>query len=89
MEDVASTSPASAVAPASVKLGTTAGSATYSGFDIAMQLTGSNYVGYGLSMSGTGTATLFKAVIPTSVITANANSGAWSGLAAARPSRTP
>ncbi|HEY8081281.1 MAG TPA: hypothetical protein VIE15_04255, partial [Acidimicrobiales bacterium] len=81
MEDVSSTSPASAVAPASVKLGATAGSATFSGYDVAFQLTGSNYVGYGLSMSGTGTATLYKAVIPTSVITANANSGAWSGLA--------
>jgi hypothetical protein len=82
LEDVMSTSPASAVKPASVILGTTSGSKTFDGNDIAMSLSGSSYVGYGLGMtsgSSPATATLYKAVIPVSVITANDNSSAWSG----------
>ena len=75
-----STSAASAVKPASVILGTTAGSVTFDAYDIAMTLSGSNYVGYGLGMtsgSSPATGTLYKAVIPVSVITANDNSSAW------------
>ena len=85
LEDVMSASAASAVKPASVILGTTSGSKTFAAYDIAMSLSGSNYVGYGLAMttgSNPTTATLYKAVIPVAVITANANSGAWSGTIA-------
>ena len=85
LEDVMSTSAASAVKPASVILGTTAGSVSYAAYDIAMSLSGANYVGYGMAMtagSNPATGTLYKAVIPVSVITANANSSAWSGTIA-------
>ena len=85
LEDVMSTSPASAVKPASVILGTTSGSKTFDANDIAMSLSGSSYVGYGLGMtsgSSPATATLYKAVIPVSVITANDNSSVWSGTIA-------
>ena len=87
LEDVTSTSPASSVKPASVILGTTAGSQSFTANDVAISLSGSDYVGYGMSMtsgSSPATGTLFKLVIPVSVITANNNSSAWSGL----PSQT-
>ena len=68
--------------PASVILGKSTGSATFAANDVAMSLTGSNYVGYGLGGT-TGSpvsSTLYKVVIPVSVITANSNSSQWSGL---------
>jgi hypothetical protein len=82
LEDVTSTSPAATVKPASVILGTTTGSATFSANDVAVTLSGSNYVGYGLGMSTSTTATLYKVVIPVSLITANNNSNAWIALPA-------
>ncbi|MGA2528770.1 MAG: Ig-like domain-containing protein [Acidimicrobiales bacterium] len=85
LEDVMSTSAASVVKPASVILGTTSGSVMFAAYDIAMKLSGSNYVGYGLAMtsgSNPATGTLYKAVIPVSVITANDNSSTWSGTIA-------
>ena len=82
MDDVLSTSPASAVKPASVILGTTAGSASFAGNDFSLTYVRalSQYIGYGLKMTGTNTATLSKMVIPQSVIYANANSTAWASL---------
>ncbi len=79
--DVVSTSPASAVKPASAVLGTTAGSATFYGNDFALTYVAADqdYIGYGLKMSGTA-AVLSKVVIPQSVIYVNDNSTAWSSL---------
>ena len=80
--DVVSTSPASAVKPASVVLGATAGSATFGGNDFALTYVASDqdYIGYGLKMSGTGAAVLSKAVVPQSIVYANDNSTLWSSL---------
>jgi outer membrane protein OmpA-like peptidoglycan-associated protein len=83
LEDVTSTSPASAVKPASVILGATAGSVTFTAADVTMARSGSNYVGYGMSTTASSSPTkaqLFKVVIPVSVITANDQSSSWSSL---------
>jgi hypothetical protein len=82
MEDVLSTSPASAVKPASVQLGTTAGSATFYGNDFSLTYVPAtqDYVGYGLKMTASGVAELSTMTIPKSVILANDNSTAWASL---------
>ena len=83
LEDVMSTSPAAAVAPHSVILGTTSGSAEYTPYDVSLQQVGADYVGYGLSMtsgSSPATATVYKVVIPETVIAANDNSSLWGSL---------
>ncbi len=83
LEDVTSPSPASAVKPNSVVLGTTSGSASFNAYDVSMQLVGPDYVGYGLAMtsgSSPATASLLKVVIPVATITANDNSSLWSSL---------
>jgi hypothetical protein len=80
LEDVMSTNPASSGTVNSAPLGTTAGSASFGGNDVAINVGDvsgqESYVGYGLVM-GTTTATLYKLVIPVSTITANANSSLW------------